>query len=239
MLPSFSCMEDKARELQNLLLRCCGMRIPLMPEPQLSLEGAGRRKCKCSKSSPAQTSPEVVEKKERRERETDAESPQEPAKDAWRGGGKLGKQRQALENKAGIQMEPSRPRCLAVADVRIPFLILPFPSLPDREQLRGVSAAPKPPSAPFFSGFAEENKAAVTGMAGWEEFFQKGSKGGAHPKFLPSLALSASLYQHPLISVPFSAWLRFPFALFNPRFSGESRAGPPPDRIQPSGNSSL
>lgn len=69
MLPSFSCMEDKARELQNLLLRCCGMRIPLMPEPQLSLEGAGRRKSKCSKSSPAQTSPEVVEKKERREKQ--------------------------------------------------------------------------------------------------------------------------------------------------------------------------
>lgn len=65
-------------------------------------------------------------------------------------GGKAGKQSQALENEAGIQMEPSRPRCLAAADASIPSLILPFPSLPDREQLRGGSAAPKPPSAPFF-----------------------------------------------------------------------------------------
>lgn len=102
-------------------------------------------------SNPEQNQPRSCGKEgEKRERETDAESPQEPAKDAWRGGGKAGKQRQAVENKAGIQMEPSRPRCLAVADVRIPSLILPFSSLPDREQLRGVSAAPEPPSAPGF-----------------------------------------------------------------------------------------
>lgn len=204
-----------------------------MPEPQLSLEGAGRRKSKSSKNSPAQiqskTSPEVVEKKEKRERETDAESPQELAKDAWRGGGKLGKQRQALENKAEIQMEPSRPRCLAVADVRIPSLILPFPSLPDREQLRGVSAAPKPPSAPFFSGFAEENKAAVTGTAGGKELFQKGSKGGAHPKFLSSLALSASLYQRPLLRLASLPLCSFQFEILRRK----------PGRASPGSDSAL
>lgn len=165
---------------------------------------------------------------EKRERETDAECPQEPAKDAWRGGGKAGKQRKIKQESRWSRPDPA-------AWLRLTCESHPSSSaslrLPTGNNCQVPALLQSLPRLPFFWGFTEENKAAVTGMAGWEELFQKEEP-------IPNFC-HPSRYQRPFISVPFSASLRFPFALFNPRFSRECQARPPLDRLRPSGNSSL
>lgn len=153
------------------------------------------------------TTPEVVEKKEGRGRGKQMPSPHR-SRPRMRGGEGENRENKARrwKIKQRIQMEPSKSRCLAAADARIPSLILPFPSLPDREQLRGVSAAPEPPSAPVFFGICCRKQSGGDGNGWMGRTLPKGlqRRSPSQISVIPciiSIALSVSLYQHPLISL--------------------------------------
>lgn len=174
-------------------------------EAQLGLERAGRKiqmlpEHPCS--NPEQNQPRSCGKEgEKRERETDAESPQEPAKDGGGEGGKWenkGRQWKIKQESRWSRPDPAAWLWLTCESHPSSSPSLLFPTGNNCEVSALLRSLPR---LSAFLGFTEENKAAVTGTAGWEKLFKKGSKGGVHPKFPSSLALSAFLYQRPLLSL--------------------------------------